>query len=139
MILLDGGKGHVGAVMSVLEELGISTNVFGMVKDGKHRTRAITNGQEISISSNRSAFTLVSKIQDEVHRYTISFQQGKHKKASLVLSLTQIEGIGKAKATALFDRFKTLKAMREASVAEMCEVKGITPALAEKIKEFLNS
>ncbi len=139
LILLDGGKGHVGAVMPVLEELGISVSVFGMVKDGKHRTRAITNGQEISISSNRSAFTLVSKIQDEVHRYTISFQQGKHKKASLVLSLTQVEGIGKAKATALFDRFKTLKAMREASVDELCKVKGITPALAEKIKEFLNS
>ncbi|MBQ1263734.1 MAG: excinuclease ABC subunit UvrC, partial [Oscillospiraceae bacterium] len=84
LILLDGGKGHVGAVMPVLEELGISTTLFGMVKDSKHRTRAITNGQEIAISSNRAAFTLVSKIQDEVHRYTISFQQNKHKKASLV-------------------------------------------------------
>ncbi len=139
LILLDGGKGHVGAVTPVLEELGINTNVFGMVKDGKHRTRAITNGQEIAISSNRAAFTLVSKIQDEVHRYTISFQQNKHKKASLVLSLTQVEGIGKAKAMALFDKFKTVKAMREAPIEEMCKVKGITPALAEKIKEFLKN
>ncbi len=139
LILLDGGKGHVGAVLPVLEELCVSANVFGMVKDGKHRTRAITNGQEIAISSNRAAFALVSKIQDEVHRYTISFQQNKHKKASLVLSLTQIDGVGKAKATALFDRFKTLKAMREASVDELCKVKGITPALAMKIKEFLEN
>ena len=137
LILLDGGKGHIGAVTPVLEELGINTNVFGMVKDGRHRTRAITNGQEIAISSNRAAFTLVSKIQDEVHRYTISFQQNKHKKVSLVLSLTQVEGIGKAKAAALFDRFKTIKAMREATVDELCKVKGITPALAEKIKQFL--
>ena len=136
LILLDGGKGHVAAVKPVLDELNISVPLFGMVKDSKHRTRAITDGDEISISSNRSAFTLVSRIQDEVHRYSISFQQAKHKKAALMLSLTQVEGIGKAKAKALFDRFKTISAMKKASVQELCEVRGISPALAENLIRF---
>ncbi|MBE6788073.1 MAG: excinuclease ABC subunit UvrC [Ruminococcaceae bacterium] len=137
LILLDGGKGHVSAVLPVLRELNIPVAVFGMVKDGKHRTRAITGEQEIVIASSRNAFTLVSKIQDEVHRYSISFQRAKHKKASLVLSLTQVEGIGKAKAAALFERFKTVKAMKEASLEELCSVKGITLTLANRLKEHL--
>lgn len=139
LILLDGGRGHVSAVLPVLRELNISVPVFGMVKDGKHRTRAITGGEEIVIASSRSAFTLVSRIQDEVHRYSISFQRGKHKKASLILSLTQVEGIGKAKATALFQHFKTLKNMSEASVEQLCSVKGITITLAERLHRFLNN
>lgn len=137
LILLDGGKGHVAAVKGVLEELNISVPLFGMVKDGRHRTRAITGASEIAISSNRSAYTLVSRIQDEVHRYTISFQKAKHKKAALEMTLTQVEGIGKAKAAALLSHFKTMKAIREASVDEICVVRGFSPALAQKLKTFL--
>ncbi len=137
LILLDGGKGHVAAVEPVLKELNISVPCFGMVKDSRHRTRAITGSEEISISSNRSAFTFVSKLQDEVHRYTISFQSAKHKKAVLEMNLTKIEGIGKAKASALLSKFKTVKAIKEASPEELCAVRGISPALAEKIQNRL--
>lgn len=139
LILLDGGKGHVSAVLPVLEELKIDVALFGMVKDNKHRTRAITGENEISIKSSRSAFTLVSKIQDEVHRYTISFQKQKHKNQTLSLTLTQVEGIGKAKATELLKKFKTIKAIKNASIDEISKVKGFSPALAEKLKKHLES
>ncbi len=138
LILLDGGKGHVSAVAPVLSELNIDVKLFGMVKDGKHRTRAITGESEIAIKSNKLAFNLVSKIQDEVHRYTISFQANKHKKASFKLELTQIEGVGSARAAALLGHFKTVKAIREASAEDIAKVKGISKELAEKIKEHLN-
>ena len=110
-----------------------------MVKDGRHRTRAITDGNEISISCNKSAFNLVSKIQDEVHRYTISFQNAKHKKAALELSLMQIEGVGKARASALLSEFKTIKAIKEASVDEIAKVKGFSASLAQNVKNFFES
>lgn len=139
LILLDGGKGHVAAVRPVLEELNIDVALFGMVKDGKHRTRAITDGSEISISQNKSAFNLVSKIQDEVHRYTISFQNAKHKKAALELSLTQIEGVGKARASALLSRFKTIKAIKEAAIDDIAAVNGFSRALAENVKAFFQN
>lgn len=137
LILLDGGKGHVAAVRPVLDELNINVALFGMVKDGRHRTRAITDGNEISISQNKIAFNLVSKIQDEVHRYTISFQNAKHKKAALELLLTQIEGVGKKKASNLLSKFKTIKAIKEASIEEIATVQGFSTALAQKVKAFL--
>ncbi len=138
LILLDGGKGHVDAVMPILEELGINVRLFGMVKDSKHRTRAITGENEIAIKSSKSAFNLITKIQDEVHRYTISFQAKRHKKSSLELTLTRIEGVGKSRAAALLSHFKTIKAIREAEIQDICKVKGISKELAEKIKEHLN-
>ncbi len=138
LILLDGGRGHVAAVQPILDELGINVPLFGMVKDSRHRTRAITGNEEISISSNKSAFTFISRLQDEVHRYTISFEKAKHKKAALEMSLMQIDGIGKAKATALLSHFKTINAIREASCEEICAVRGFSPALAKKLKEYLS-
>lgn len=137
LILLDGGKGHVSAVTPVLEELNIDVKLFGVVKDGKHRTRAITGEKEIAIKSNKLAFNLISKIQDEVHRYTISFQANKHKNASYKLALTQIEGVGKARAAALLSHFKTIKALREADAEDIAKVRGISKELALKIKENL--
>lgn len=139
LILLDGGKGHVDAVMPILEEFDINVRLFGMVKDSKHRTRAITGEKEIAIKSSKAAFNLIVKIQDEVHRYTISFQAKRHKKSSLELALTQIEGVGKARASALLSHFKTIKAIREAEISDICKVKGISAALAEQIKEQLNN
>ena len=94
-ILLDGGKGHVAAVRPLLEGMGYHIPLFGMVKDDKHRTRAITgDGGEIAINSHRSAFTLVSTIQDEVHRFAIGYHRQQRKKANISTTLTSIEGIG---------------------------------------------
>ena len=83
MILLDGGQPQVNAVLPVIREMNISVPVFGMVKDNKHRTRAIAfDGGEIEINSHRAAFTLVSNIQEEVHRFAITYHHKKHQKSS---------------------------------------------------------
>ncbi|MBR0540906.1 MAG: excinuclease ABC subunit UvrC [Clostridia bacterium] len=137
LILLDGGVGQVNAVMPLLEKYKLDVPVFGMVKDSKHRTRAIAqNGGEIAINSKRQVFTFVSQIQDEVHRYSIAYHHKKHAKSNLSLSLTQIEGVGEKKAKALLKHFKTIKAIKNASVEELCEAQGISEKIAEKIYNF---
>lgn len=120
LILLDGGKGHVDAVKPIIEDLGLDVPVFGMVKDDKHRTRAIAiSGGEIAINSNRSAFTLVSKIQDEVHRFAIGYHRQQRKKNTISSTLTSIEGIGESRAKALMKHFRTVKAISEATLEEL--------------------
>ncbi len=137
LILLDGGKGQVNAVKDILTEKNLKIPLFGMVKDSKHKTRAITgDGGEIAINSLRSAFTLVSEIQEEVHRFSVGFHHKKHTKRGLELSLTKIDGIGEKKAKELLKTFKTIKNLKNASVEELQNVKGINLQLAEKIKEF---
>jgi len=139
LILLDGGDGQVNAVKPVLEELGIDVPLFGMVKDSSHRTRAIqSGGKEIAINSNRKAFTLVSNIQEEVHRFAISYHRQKHKKSSISTTLTQIDTIGEAKARLLLKNFKTLTSIKNATIEELMSVKGITRINAEKIAEFFS-
>lgn len=140
LILLDGGDGQVNAVKPVLEEFGLEIPIFGMVKDSKHRTRAIAaGGREISISSNRKAFTLVSDIQEEVHRFAISYHRQKHRKSSIATTLTKIETIGEGKAKLLLKNFKTLTAIRNATVDELMSIKGINRVNAEKIVEYFQN
>ncbi len=137
LILLDGGKGQVSAVKDVLNEKNLQIPLFGMVKDSKHKTRAITgDGGEIAINSTRSVFTLVSEIQEEVHRFSVGFHHKKHTKRGLELSLTKINGIGEAKAKELLKTFKTIKNIKSASVEELQNVKGINRQLAENIYNF---
>lgn len=139
LILLDGGKGQVSVVKEILDEMNINVALFGMVKDSKHKTRAITgDGGEIAINSNRAVFTLVSEIQEEVHRFSVSFHHKKHAKKGLELSLTKIDGVGEKKAKELFKAFKTVKAIKNASVNDLAKVKGINISLAEKIYNFYN-
>ena len=139
LILLDGGQGQVNAVKPVIEAFGLDIPVFGMVKDSKHRTRAITDaGQEISINSGRRVFTLISSIQEEVHRFAITYHKSKHSKSSLTLSLTKIEGIGEKKAAILLKHFKTLSAVRTADREALKAVKGISERDAEKIYTYFN-
>ncbi len=140
LILLDGGKGQVSVVKEVLAEKKLHIPLFGMVKDSKHKTRAITgDGGEISINATRSVFTLVSEIQEEVHRFSVGFHHKKHTKRGLELSLTKIDGIGEAKAKELLRVFKTIKNIKSASVLDLEQVKGINHHLAEKIYNFYNN
>lgn len=98
LILLDGGQPQVNAVLPVISKMNLSVPVFGMVKDNKHRTRAIAfGGGEIEINSHRAAFTLVSNIQEEVHRFAVSYHHKKHTKSTFSSGLMQIEGIGEKK------------------------------------------
>ncbi len=138
LILLDGGKGHVSAVRELLCERGFDIPVYGMVKDDKHRTRAIAkDGGEIAISSSRAAFTVVSSIQDEVHRFAIGYHRQKRKMNTLTSTLTKIDGVGEKKARLLFTYFKTLDRIKNASVEDLMKVPGINKKLAESIEEFL--
>ncbi len=140
LILLDGGQGQVNAVKPIIEAFGLDIPVFGMVKDSKHRTRAITDdGQEISINSGRRVFTLISTIQEEVHRFAITYHKTKHSKSSLLLSLTKIEGIGEKKATILLKHFRTLSAVRTADKESLKAVKGISDRDAERIYAYFNT
>ncbi|MBQ1967096.1 MAG: excinuclease ABC subunit UvrC [Clostridia bacterium] len=140
LILLDGGQGQVNAVKPIIEAFGYDIPVFGMVKDNKHRTRAIADGgEEIAINSSRRAFTLVSSIQEEVHRFAISYHKKKHSKSSLVLSLTKIEGIGEKKASILLKEMKTLTAIKNASAETLSAIKGISKNDGEAVFRYFHS
>ncbi|MGN0541840.1 MAG: excinuclease ABC subunit UvrC [Acutalibacteraceae bacterium] len=136
LILLDGGSGQVNAVKPVLEKYGLDIPLFGMVKDSHHRTRAIAcSGDELSLTSKRAAFTLVSTIQEEVHRYSVEYHRSRRKKASLSSSLTSINGIGESRCKALLRHFKTVKAVSQASVEELAAVKGMNKIAAQAVFE----
>ncbi len=138
LILLDGGKGHISAVSEVFDELKIDVPLFGLVKDSKHRTRAIARaGGEISVSANRGLFNLLTNIQDEVHRYSISFQRVKHKQKTYTLELTEISGIGNAKAQALLKAFKTKHGMKQATVEELRAAAKVSEEKAKELYGFI--
>lgn len=139
LILLDGGSGQISAVAPILEKHNLNIALFGMVKDSKHRTRAIaTTGGDIAIKSNRRTFTLITEIQDEVHRFAISFHRKSKSKKMLNSSLLEIEGIGPEKAKLLMKHFKTVKAIKEASLEELTAVKGFGKTYALKVYEHFN-
>ncbi len=137
LILLDGGIGQVNAVLPIVKAFGFDIPVYGMVKDNKHRTRAIAfDGGEISINSKRQAFTLISTIQEEVHRYSVAYHHQKHKKSMFNTTLTKIEGVGEKKSKALLKHFKTISAIKSANIDELCKADGINRATAEKVFEY---
>ncbi|MBE6799110.1 MAG: excinuclease ABC subunit UvrC [Ruminococcaceae bacterium] len=139
LILLDGGKGQLSAVKQVLDKMGIDVPVFGMVKDSKHKTRAVTGeGKEIAIKANRSVYTLVSTIQEEVHRFAIGFHRASRSKSTVGTMLTEIEGVGDATAKKLLAKFKTVKALESASIEDLKSL-GIPSKTAENIKNFFTS
>lgn len=138
LILLDGGRGQVSAVRPVLEEMGFGDlPLFGMVKDDKHRTRAIAcDGGEISIQSNRAAFTLVGSIQEEVHRFAIGYHRQKRKKTVLGSSLLEIPGIGQTRAKALLRHFQTVAAIRSADLEELEAAPCMTKPAARAVYSY---
>lgn len=138
LILLDGGKGHIAAVSEVMDELKISVPLFGLVKDSKHRTRAIAKaGGEIEIKSNRALFSLLTNIQDEVHRFSITFQRTRHKQKTYEMELTEISGIGEAKARALLKAFKTKAKLKEATVEELRVAAKVSEEKAKELYNFI--
>lgn len=137
LILLDGGQPQVNAVLPVIQKMKLSVPVFGMVKDSKHRTRAIAyGGGEIEINFHRAAFTLVSNIQEEVHRFAISYHHKKHAKSTFSSGLMQIDGIGEKKAKALLKHFKTISSIKEQTPERLAQCPSVSKKDAEKIYEF---
>ncbi|MBQ8203589.1 MAG: excinuclease ABC subunit UvrC [Clostridia bacterium] len=140
LILLDGGSGQISAVEPILKKHRVNIALFGMVKDSKHRTRAIaTSGGDIAIKSNRKAFTLVTEIQDEVHRFAIGYHRLSRSKKMLSSALLQIEGIGPKKAKLLMDSFKTVDNIKKASLDELKNVKGFGETYALKVYEHFRN
>jgi len=123
LLLIDGGANHAAVAEKALKELGIELPVFGMVKDDRHRTRALitAEGKEISISTNQSAFALIGSIQEETHRFAIEYQRSLRNE-SFGSELTKINGVGEKRKNELLKHFKTIKAIRAASVDELCRV-----------------
>ena len=140
LILLDGGRTHVAAVREVLCELEIDIPIFGMVKDDYHKTRALcTESEEISIAKEQAIYGLIYRIQEEVHRYTVSRMSNAKRKTIKRSSLEKIKGIGPSKAKELLKHFGTVTAIKEASVDALAAAKGISRADAENIYSFFNS
>ncbi|MBQ4353337.1 MAG: excinuclease ABC subunit UvrC [Clostridia bacterium] len=127
LILLDGGKGHVGVIRELLRQKGFDIPVFGMVKDEHHKTRTLTDEEgEINIARQADVFRLIYGIQEEVHRYTVSRMTNAKRKTLKTSSLEQIKGIGPAKAKALTDHFGSLAKLKNADEAALRAVTGIS-------------
>ena len=140
LILLDGGAGQVAAVTPILAKHGLSIPLYGLVKDDRHRTRAIAReGGEIAIHRKRAAFTLLGTIQEEVHRSAIRYHRQRRKTGSLATSLLEIEGIGPTRAKALLRQFGSLRGVQNATTEELLTVKGMTRPAAEAIGRYFQS
>ena len=140
LILLDGGRGHVSVVRELMRELELDIPVFGMVKDDYHKTRALcTDTEEISIAKENALFVFIYKIQEEVHRFTVSKMDSAKRKTLTKSSLTKIEGIGDAKAKLLLKAFGGIGKIRTATAEEIAAVKGIGENDAKRIFEYFNS
>ena len=137
LILLDGGRGHVSVVKELLREMEIEVPVFGMVKDDFHKTRALcTEDEEISIARENSLFVFIYKLQEEVHRFTVSKMSQAKGKTLTKSSLTKIKGIGDAKAKALLKALGGYTAVKGADIETLVAVKGISLSDAENIVQY---
>ena len=134
LILMDGGISQVRVAKNVVREYGLTIPVFGMVKDGKHRTRTIVDedGREYEIKSNE-LFNLVTFLQDEVHNTAIEYHRKLRQNRVRESELDKVDGIGEKKKKALLQRFKSVRKIKEASVEELCMVDGINEELAQRI------
>ncbi|MDO4944373.1 MAG: excinuclease ABC subunit UvrC [Ruminococcus sp.] len=140
LILLDGGNGHVNAVAPVLKDMGIDVPLYGLVKDDKHRTRAIATGDgEISLLKSRCAFNLVTEIQDEVHRVAITYQKSKRNKSAFSLELTSVKGVGEKKAQKLIMAYKTKEALKKASLEDIRRTAGVNEETARALKDIIDN
>jgi len=140
LILLDGGRGHVSVVRELLAEKGIDLPVFGMVKDDFHKTRALcTDGEEISIAKEHEVYSLIYRLQEEVHRYTVSRMENAKRKTLRTSSLTKIDGIGDIKAKKLLKAFGGMAGVKGATEEELAAVSGISAQNARSIWLYFHS
>ena len=139
VILMDGGKGQVHAAEHVLHELGFNIPVAGMVKDDFHRTRGLYfHDRELPIKRDSEGFKLLTRVQDEVHRFAIEYHRLLRSKGQVHSVLDDIEGIGPARRKALLRTFKTTEAIRDASVEELLHAPSMNEAAAENVYRFFH-
>lgn len=139
LILMDGGKGQVHSALSVLEKLKLEIPVCGMVKDDKHRTRGLYyQNQEISIEKDSEAFRLITRIQDEAHRFAIEYHRSLRSKNQIHSVLDEIAGIGPARRKALMKHFMGVEKIKEATVEELVEVSSMNEKSAQAVYDFFH-
>ncbi len=139
LIMMDGGKGQVNVALKVLKELGVSIPVCGMVKDDNHRTRGLYfQSQELPIERNSEGFRLITRIQDEAHRFAIEYHRSLRSKEQVHSILDDIEGIGPSRRKALMKRFQSLEAIREADVDALSQAPSMNRLAAEKVFAFFH-
>lgn len=137
LILLDGGRTHVAAVRSVLEEEGVDIPVFGMVKDDYHKTRALCDDEnDVDISRDKALYMFIYRVQEEVHRFAITRMSSAKRKTLKTSSLEKIKGIGPAKAKLLLSTLGSLTAVKNATADQLTSVPGITEKTAEEIMKY---
>ena len=140
LILMDGGRGQVNICLKVLEELGLDIPVCGMVKDDNHRTRGLYfHNKEIPIDRHGEGFMLITRIQDEAHRFAIEYHRSLRSKSQVHSVLDDIDGIGPARRKELMREFQSLERIRSASVEELAAVESMNRAAALKVYDFFNS
>ena len=140
LIMMDGGRGQVNIALSVLSEFGLSIPVCGMVKDDYHRTRGLYfNNKELPIDIHSEAFKLITRIQDETHRFAIEYHKSLRSREQVKSILDDIPGIGDVRRKALLRHFKDINAIREADTAELAEADGMNYAAATAVYEFFHS
>ena len=137
LLLMDGGRGQVNIALQVLQELGISIPVCGMVKDDNHRTRGLYfNNVEIPIDHRSEGFKLITRIQDEAHRFAIEYHRSLRSKNQVKSVLDDIPGVGPARRKALMRHFKSMQEIKEADVQTLMQIPEIPEHIAEEIVKF---
>ena len=140
LILMDGGKGQVNIALQVLEELHLHIPVCGMVKDDNHRTRGLYyNNQEIPIDRQSEGFKLITRIQDEAHRFAIEYHRSLRSKEQVHSVLDDIPGVGPTRRKALMKAFSNIGDIKDASIEELEKIPNIPRNIAEEIYSFFHS
>ena len=140
LIMMDGGRGQVNVALKVLENLTLQIPVCGMVKDDHHRTRGLYyRNQEIPIDTSSEGFRLITRIQDEAHRFAIEFHRSLRSKEQVHSVLDEIPGIGPARRKALMRKFKSLEAVRDASLEELIQTEAMNERSARQVYEFFHA
>ena len=137
LLMMDGGRGQVNIALEVLDELGLEIPVCGMVKDDNHRTRGLYyNNVEVPIDKHSEGFRLITRIQDEAHRFAIEYHRSLRAKGQVKSILDDIPDIGPARRKALMRQFQSLEAVKEATLEELMEVPGMNRKSAESVYQF---
>ena len=140
LLLMDGGKGQVNIALEVLKELDIDIPVCGMVKDDNHRTRGLYfHNEEIPIDKHSEGFKLITRIQDEAHRFAIEYHRSLRGKTQVRSVLEDIPGVGEARRKALMRHFKSIEEMKNASVEQFAEIPEIPENIARGIYDFFHA
>lgn len=140
LLLMDGGKGQVNIALKVLEKLGLSIPVCGMVKDDYHRTRGLYfNNTEISIDTASEGFRLITRIQDEAHRFAIEYHRSLRSKEQVHSVLDDIPGIGERRRKALLRKFRSIESIRDASIEELAQTESMNQKSAAQVYDFFHS